>query len=163
MRTMRSSMGARVLYPAVRALLWHVSAFRATVTERGRSTLVEPPEPAVLEVVDGLLVLAAAERDDERDPAAVGRIAAEGVAAHAAQLRVTRVAVLPFAHLFADLASPRAAVTALDALVGALRERGLEAQRAPFGWFHTLEISAKGHPLSRVARTFRLPETGSES
>lgn len=141
----------------MRALLWHVSAFRAEVTERGRSPLVEDPEPRILAIADGLLVLVAAERDDERDPAAVGRVAAEGIAAHARQLKVARAAVIPFAHLFADLASPQAAVAALDAVVATLRERGLEAQRAPFGWFHTLEISAKGHPISRVARTFRLP------
>lgn len=125
----------------MRALLWHVSAFRAEVTERGRSPLVEDPEPRILAIADGLLVL----------------VAAEGIAAHARQLKVARAAVIPFAHLFADLASPQAAVAALDAVVATLRERGLEAQRAPFGWFHTLEISAKGHPISRVARTFRLP------
>jgi threonyl-tRNA synthetase len=69
---------------------------------------------------------------------------------------VDRVTVLPFAHLFAELAAPATAAQALDALVAGLRERGLTAERAPFGWFHTLDIRAKGHPLSRVARTFRL-------
>ncbi len=140
----------------MRALLWHVSAFRATITERGRSPLVESPEPRVLEILEGLLVLAAAEREDEPDPVAVARLAAEGIAAHARQLRVSRVALLPFAHLFADLAAPEAAVAMLDGIVATLRASGLEARRAPFGWFHALEISAKGHPLSRVARTFRL-------
>ncbi len=140
----------------MRALLWHVSAFRAEVTERGRSALVEPPEPAVIEADDAVLVLAAAEKVDEPDPARVGSLAGEAIASHARQLRVSRVAVLPFAHLFAELASPRAAVDALDALVTTLRANGLAAERAPFGWFHTLDIRAKGHPLSRVARTWRL-------
>ena len=36
-----------------------------------------------------------------------------------------------------------------------LRERGIEAIRTPFGWFNTLEMKAKGHPLSRVARVIR--------
>lgn len=140
----------------MRALLFHVSAFRAEVTERGRSALVEPPEPKVIETGDAVLVLAAAEKADEPDPAGIGSIAAEAIASHARQLRVARVAVLPFAHLFVELATPETAVRSLDALVRVLRERGLDAERAPFGWFHTLDVRAKGHPLSRVARTWRL-------
>ena|SRR3989454_11006968 len=140
----------------MRALLWHVSAFRAEVTERGRSSLVEAPEPKVIETADAILVLAAAERMDEPDPARIGALAGEAVAAHAMSLRVERIAVLPFAHLFAELATPQAAVDALDTLVATVRANGLAAERAPFGWFHTLEIRAKGHPLSRVARTWRL-------
>ena len=142
----------------MRALIWHVSAFRSEVTERGRSPLVEAAEPRVIETQDAVLVFAAAERDDERDPAAVGRVAADAIATHARQLGVSRVAVLPFAHLFAELAAPSAAVAALDAIVRSLRSSGFVAERAPFGWFHTLDIRAKGHPLSRIARTFRAPE-----
>lgn len=140
----------------MRALLWHVSAFRAEVTERGRSPLVEAPEPKVLETRDGLLVLVAVEKADEPDPERVAGVAAAAVATHARQLGVSDIAVLPFAHLFAELASPAAGVRALDALVAGLRGAGLGARRAPFGWFHTLDIEAKGHPLSRVARTWRL-------
>ena len=33
-----------------------------------------------------------------------------------------------------------------------LLNAGLQSQRTPFGWFNTLQIDAKGHPLSRVAR-----------
>lgn len=141
----------------MRALLWHVSAFRADVTERGRSPIVEPAETGGLATEEALLVFASAERADEGDPSATAEVAADGIAAHARSLGLDRVALLPFAHLFAELAAPAVAVSALDALVAGLRERGLAAERAPFGWFHTLEIHAKGHPLSRVARTYRAP------
>jgi threonyl-tRNA synthetase len=30
--------------------------------------------------------------------------------------------------------------------------------RTPFGWFNTLDIQAKGHPLSRVARVIAPPQ-----
>ena len=30
--------------------------------------------------------------------------------------------------------------------------------RTPFGWFNILDIRAKGHPLSRVARTIGAEE-----
>ncbi len=140
----------------MRALLWHVSAFRAEVTERGRSSRVEPPEPKVIATEEAILVLAAAEQADQPDPRRVGSLAGAAIASHARQLGVQRVALLPFAHLFVELAPPETAVAALEATLAALRANGLAAERAPFGWFHTLEIRAKGHPLSRVARTWRL-------
>ena len=37
-----------------------------------------------------------------------------------------------------------------QAVLGA--RRCLQTYRTPFGWFSTLQIDAKGHPLSRVAR-----------
>ncbi len=138
-----------------------MSAFRAEITERGRSALVEAPEPKVIETDDAVLVLAAAEKSDEPDPGKVGALAGKAIASHARALHVQRVAVLPFAHLFADLATAQAAVDALDALVTTLRSRGLAAERAPFGWFRTLDIRAKGHPLSRVAQTWRLEDASS--
>jgi len=33
-----------------------------------------------------------------------------------------------------------------------LARNGFEALRTPFGWFNTLELKAKGHPLSRIAK-----------
>jgi len=39
-----------------------------------------------------------------------------------------------------------------------LRSGGLAVVRTPFGWFNTLDIRAKGHPLSRVARTISVEE-----
>jgi hypothetical protein len=33
-----------------------------------------------------------------------------------------------------------------------LAEQGYAVEQSAFGWFNRLEIKAKGHPLSRVAR-----------
>ncbi|MER3406462.1 MAG: hypothetical protein C4289_15920 [Chloroflexota bacterium] len=63
-----------------------------------------------------------------------------------------------FAHLFAELAEPTTAVQVLDLVRARLEQQGYAVTRTPFGWFNTLEIKAKGHPLSRVARTVR-PDT----
>lgn len=35
----------------------------------------------------------------------------------------------------------------------ALHVAGHTVTRTPFGWFNTLDLQAKGHPLSRVARS----------
>jgi len=62
------------------------------------------------------------------------------------------VVLHPFAHLFAELGSPRLAVEIMEGVRESLALQGFEVSRTPFGWFNTLEINAKGHPYSRMAR-----------
>ena len=55
-----------------------------------------------------------------------------------------------FWHVLAeDLA---VAIDVLSRTQQALSAASLRAYRTPFGWFNTLQIDAKGHPISRVAR-----------
>ncbi|RME45202.1 MAG: hypothetical protein D6791_11305 [Chloroflexi bacterium] len=136
----------------MRLLIWHVEKFVCKITERGRSPIVEEFDDPVTAVENALLLLVSVEKADEADPAGVVRKAVDEIAAHAAQLKVDTVVVHPFAHLFGELSRPRTAVKVLDAVAEGLRAHGLTAIRTPFGWFNELEIKAKGHPLSRLAR-----------
>ncbi len=142
----------------MRVLIWHVDRFTCTLTERGRSPIVELVGNPVTTVDEALLLLVSVEKEDERDPAGVARKAAEAIGQHAHQLKVETVVVHPFAHLFGTLSRPQTAVHVLDALAEGLRAQGLMALRTPFGWFNKLEIQAKGHPLSRLARVFHPEE-----
>jgi threonyl-tRNA synthetase len=138
----------------VRLLIFHVSRFAFTATHKGRSSIVEPLGEKTTVFEEGLLLLASAEAGDERAAAVVGEKAAEEVVKLAGQVGAKRALVHPFAHLFAEPAPLAEAVEVLDALTRELRARGLEASRSPFGWFFSWELSAKGHPLSRLARRF---------
>lgn len=80
------------------------------------------------------------------------------IASLAAQLKVSAVVLNPFAHLFAGPSNPEAAVNMLVHLGSALVRKGLDVQRLAFGTFYELELKAKGHRLSRVAREHRLGE-----
>ncbi len=139
----------------MRFLAMHVDYFQSAVTERGRSPVVETYEDRVTEMREGLLVLASVEKGDEDAPERVAEGAAAEIADVAGKVGARRVVLHSFAHLFAELARPSDAVAILKATEQRLRERGIEVTRTPFGWFNTLEIRAKGHPLSRVARTVR--------
>lgn len=136
----------------MRLLMLHVDSFACRITEKGRSPVVEPPEPRETVVGEALVVLAAAERGDEAEPEPVAGRAADEIAGQAARVKTSAVVLHPFAHLFADLAPPAAAVDLLKRIEAGLAQRGLTVHRTPFGWFNTLELKAKGHPLSRVAR-----------
>jgi threonyl-tRNA synthetase len=142
----------------VRLLILHVSRFACTATQKGRSSILEPLVERTTVFEDGLLVLAAAEPGDERAPTVVAERAAEDLTGLARQVGATRALVHPFAHLFGEATAPEAAVSVLEALRGALEGRGLEASRSPFGWFFSWELSAKGHPLSRLARRYASEE-----
>jgi threonyl-tRNA synthetase len=83
----------------------------------------------------------------------VAQRAAAEISKFASQLKVATVVLHPFAHLFGELSAPEVAIDVLSRTHEALLSAGLQSQRTPFGWFNTLQIDAKGHPLSRVART----------
>jgi len=106
----------------------------------------------VTRVDEALIILTSVERGDERAPELVARRASAEIVKLAAQLKVTAVVLHPFAHLFADLSAPEVAIDVLSRTQQGLSKAGLRVHRTPFGWFNTLQIDAKGHPISRVAR-----------
>ncbi len=142
----------------MRFLAWHVDYFKCRITERGRSPLVEEYDDPETVAEDALLVLASVEKGDEAAPETVAERATAEIAAHAANLKVQTIVLHPFAHLFGQLSRPATAVRVLHKVEEGLRARGLAVTRTPFGWFNTLDIRAKGHPLSRVARTVSVEE-----
>ena len=145
----------------MRLLIFHVTRFAFTATQKGRSALVEPLAERTTTFEDGLLILASAESGDEQELDALTAEAAAEVVRLAGQLGARRALVHPFAHLFADPAPLETARALLDGLCRKLVEGGLEASRSPFGWFFSWELSAKGHPLSRVARRFTARQAAS--
>lgn len=135
----------------MRFLAWHVDHVLAEPTERGRSTLVEDPRPVRAE--NALLVFANFEKNDESHPAEVVERATAEIASVAAQLKVKDVVLNPFAHLFAEPSKPEAAADMLNQIQSALVKRGFDVQKLSFGMFYELDLKAKGHRLSRIARS----------
>jgi len=136
----------------MRFLILHVNSFRCTITEKGRSKVYEQYDNPITHVEEALIVLSSVERGDEQAPDVVAARASAEIAKLAAQLKVSTVVLHPFAHLFAELGAPEVAIDVLSKTQQKLREAGLQTVRTPFGWFNSLQIDAKGHPLSRVAR-----------
>lgn len=138
----------------MRALFWHLTYFKSTVTEKGRSPVVEDKGSGVTEAANYMLALVAVEKKDEQNQVEVLQKFVSFIEEHSLQIGVKTVVLHPFAHLFAELARPDVAVEMLKQAEKELKERGYEVYRTPFGWFNELEIKAKGHPISRVARVF---------
>ena len=130
----------------------HVDHFRSTITEMGRSKIVENPSSKITDVDEALLILASVEKQDESRLDNTAEKAVGEIAKLANQLKVKTIVIHPFAHLFAEMSSPETALKTLKLTEEGLVRRSFNVIRTPFGWFNTLELKAKGHPLSRVAR-----------
>ena len=135
----------------MRLLIWHVDSFTAEPTERGRSKIADT-EPPVASVEDGLVIFAAVEKGDEPEPLAVAARAAAAIAEVARNLGAQRVLLHSFAHLFVELSAPKVAREVLNETQRLLEAEGYQVSQSAFGWLNRLEMRAKGHPLSRVAR-----------
>ena len=75
------------------------------------------------------------------------------IASIGSQLKTANVVLNPFAHLFGDPSTPEAAVEILKQVDAGLAKKGFTVQRLSFGMFYELELKAKGHRLSRFARS----------
>src|SRR5262245_61237359 len=85
---------------SMRFLILHVTSFRCTITEKGRSKVYEPYDDPVTQVAEALIVLSSIERGDERAPERVAARASEEIVKLASQLKVTTIVLHPFAHFF---------------------------------------------------------------
>lgn len=135
----------------MRMLIWHVDSFTAEPTERGRSKIADEV-PQAAHIDDGLVVFAACEKADEAEPGAVAERAADAIADIARRLGARAIVLHSFAHLFVELSAPAIARDILNATQARLEAGGYTASQSAFGWFNRLDLRAKGHPLSRVAR-----------
>ena len=140
--------------------MFHVDMFRSTITEKGRSKIIEDcaPKAKTTQVDEALIVFTSIEKQDALGPLDISKKAANEIAKLAHQLKVHTIVLHPFAHLFGDLSRPEIAVKTLKLTEEQLVQGGFDVIRTPFGWFNTLELKAKGHPLSRVARRIELIE-----
>jgi threonyl-tRNA synthetase len=111
----------------------------------------EETEKGKKRVEEALVVFAAVEKEDEKNPEATVANAAAKIMKNAGDVKAKRIVVYPYAHLSPNLSSPENAMKALRALESLLKEKGLEASRSPFGWYKSFEIKCKGHPLSELS------------
>lgn len=132
--------------------MFHVDYFKCNITERGRSKIVEEYTRPVTEINEGLIILSSVEKQDEVSPEEVAQKAVNEIIDLAEKIKIKNIVIHPFAHLFGELSTPQTAIQVLKRMELELIQKGFSTIRTPFGWFNTLEIKAKGHPLSRVAR-----------
>ena len=140
----------------MRFLSFHVDYFWYKVTKRGRSKIFEEliDRPKEKRVENAIVFFVSVEKQDETNPSFIEKCLDE-MEKILSQLKVTNLVLLPFAHLFGKLSAPQFALDSLKQIYDKLKEMNYSVSRLPFGWFHELEMKAKGHPLSRISRIIK--------
>src|SRR5437867_208683 len=138
----------------IRLLLIHADKFEYESKEKAVKEPESIPDHARKGMLqDGLVVFTTVEKGDEASPENTATNAATSIEEVLGWLKTNRVMIYPYAHLSTDLAGREPAIETLKILEGKLAEKGYEVSRAPFGWYKSFTISAKGHPLSELSRT----------
>jgi threonyl-tRNA synthetase len=138
----------------MRVLLIHADKFEYEVKEPTKMAEPIPSEhPKKHSFKEALVAFSTIEASDE-DVAAIAEVASADIADVFAKVKAERLVLYPYAHLSSNLASPKLAVEVLKATETALKARGIEVHRSPFGWYKGFEIRCKGHPLSELSREF---------
>ena len=139
---------------ALRLLLIHADKFEYESKEKAVKEPESIPDHAKRGgLQDGLVVFTTVEKGDEASPENTATNAAASIEEVLGWLKTSRVMIYPYAHLSTDLAGREPAISTLKILEQKLAEKGYEVSRAPFGWYKSFTISAKGHPLSELSRT----------
>ena len=90
------------------------------------------------------------EKLDEANPNRVVEKAKDSIIKRLGQVKEKDLMIFPYAHLAISLSSPEVALNILKGLESALREKGFNVKRAPFGWHKEFELKAKGHPMTEL-------------
>jgi threonyl-tRNA synthetase len=113
--------------------------------------IAEEAEKVERRVEEVLVLFTAIEEGDNSD---MVQKAIDDVRAFLGKLKVNRILIYPFAHLSSNLSQPSAALEIIKDMQAYAKSKGIETDRAPFGWNKQFTISIKGHPLAEQARRY---------
>ncbi|MFQ5838069.1 MAG: threonine--tRNA ligase [Thermoplasmata archaeon] len=125
---------------------------------KGKTRYAEevPEDELKADFRDLLVCFVCAEERDEVDVGGIASKASDEIQDVADQVKERRILLYPYAHLSSSLARPSKAKEILSCLEEAVRARGLDVHRSPFGWYKAFRIACKGHPLSELSREITL-------
>ncbi len=133
----------------MRVLLLHADHIEYEATKKALKS-AETDVPLKGSNDNALVVFVSVEPGDEE----VIEDVADDIVSQLRRLKINKVVVYPFAHLSSNLEKPWKAMEVLKKLEEFLKEKGVEVQRAPFGWYKRFTISVKGHPLAELSRRY---------
>jgi threonyl-tRNA synthetase len=138
----------------MRALLIHADRFEYESKSPTKMAEELPEDHAKKQTFQEALVVFSTVEPSDEDVAVIAENVASDVVDVCGKVEAERIVLYPYAHLSPRLAAPGLAVDVLKAIEEAIRSKGAEVHRAPFGWYKAFEIRCKGHPLSELSREY---------
>jgi threonyl-tRNA synthetase len=109
-------------------------------------------------VEEALVIFTSVEKDDEGFKEEIVKQFIHNLKEIADQLQIKRILIYPYVHLTNSPSNPAFAQEIVKELENTLRNEDYEVSRAPFGWYKSFNLKAKGHPLSELSREIRITE-----
>ncbi|UCG68881.1 MAG: threonine--tRNA ligase [Thermoplasmata archaeon] len=103
-------------------------------------------------VEEALVIFTSVEKQDEGFKDEVVKRYIDNLREIAEQLQIKKVLVYPYVHLTSSPSNPEFAREIVRELEDSIRNEGYDVTRAPFGWYKSFNLKAKGHPLSELSR-----------
>jgi threonyl-tRNA synthetase len=138
----------------MRVLLIHADRFEYEIKDPTKMAEELPKGHEKMHSFKEVLVAFSTIESSDDDAEAIARAAADDFAEVFHKVKAERLVLYPYAHLSPALAPPKQAIEVLKATEAALKEKGIEVHRSPFGWYKAFDIRCKGHPLSELSREF---------
>ena len=138
----------------MRVLLIHADRFEYEVKEPTKMAEPLPEKQPKKHAFEEVLVSFTTVEESDEDVETIADVASADLADVFSRVKAQRLVLYPYAHLSPNLASPKLAVDVLKAVEQALRDKGIDVHRSPFGWYKGFEIKCKGHPLSELSREY---------
>ncbi len=110
------------------------------------------PETPKGKVEDCLVAFAGTEKKDEGNQKEIAKNAAKSIRNVMDQVKVDKVVLYPYVHLVQEPSSIHSADNILDYTLNELKNLDAEVTKAPFGYYKSFTIKAKGHPLAELSR-----------
>jgi len=117
---------------------------------------ISPDQKLDGESKDCLVVMVAAV--EKGDSESIISKLVEDIKKISSDVKTKNIVLYPYAHLSKNLGKPEDAIKILDETAKQLE--GFNVVRAPFGYYKSLELKVKGHPLSELSREFKAEGNG---
>ena len=130
----------------MRILQLHCDSIKYTPTKKEIS-VAEDIEPKTIQLDEVVVCFVAIEKNDDES---IAQNAISQIQDSMEKIGSKKLLLYPYAHLSANLASPRTALSILTHMQNNFDD--IEVTHAPFGWTKSYEIKVKGHPLAESSK-----------
>jgi len=130
----------------MRILQLHCDSIKYTPTKKEIS-VAEDIEPKTVQLNELVVCFVAIEKNDDES---IAQNAISQIQDSMEKIGSKKLLLYPYAHLSANLASPRTALSILTHMQNNFDN--IEVTHAPFGWTKSYEIKVKGHPLAESSK-----------
>ena len=130
----------------MRILQLHCDSIKYTPTKKEIS-VAEDIEPKTVQLNELVVCFVAIEKNDDES---IAQNAISQIQDSMKKIGSKKLLLYPYAHLSANLASPKTALSILTHMQNNFDN--IEVTHAPFGWTKSYEIKVKGHPLAESSK-----------